>query len=105
MAVCAQTRRHGVTPRKWEAGTAVIEDSIRPRTRVVALIASLWKAGRDMIGVGSPLIVLQMTRHAGRARQGVVIAHMAVDALTRWNRVQAGQGKPRAVVIEGRICP
>ena len=105
MAVRAQTRRHGVASRQWEAGAAVIEGRVRPRTRTVALIACLRKAGGNVIGVGGPLIVLQMTRHAGRARQGVVIVHMAIDALTRWNRVQAGQGEPGTVVIEGGICP
>ena len=94
-----------MTSRQGETGAAVIEDGIRPRTRVVALIACLRKAGRNVIGVGSPLIVLQMTSHAGRARQGVVIVHMTIDALTRWNRVQAGQRETRAVVIEDCICP
>ena len=94
-----------MTSRQWEAGTAVIEGGIRPRARAVALIASLRKAGRNVTGVGGPLIVLEMTRHAGRARQGVVVVHMAIDALTRWNSVQAGQRKTGAVVIEGRICP
>ena len=83
----------------------MIEDGIRPRTRVVALIACLRKASRNVVGVGSPLIVLQMTRHAGRARQGVVIVHMAIHALTGWDSVQAGQGETRTVVIEGGICP
>ena len=46
-----------------------------------------------------------MARHAGRARQGVIIVDMAIDALTRWNRVQARQSEPGTVVIEGRICP
>ena len=92
-------------PRQRETGTTVIEDGIRPRSRVVALIACLRKAGRNVIGVCRSLIVLQMTRHAGRARQCVVIVDMAIDALTRWNGVQAGQREPRTVVIEGRVCP
>jgi hypothetical protein len=83
----------------------VIEDGIGPRRRVVALITRLRKAGRDVIRVRGSLIVLQMTRHAGRARQGVVIVDMAIDALTRWNGVEAGQRETRTVVIEGRICP
>ena len=83
----------------------MIENGIGPRTGVVALIACLREARRNVVGVCRPLIVLQMTRHAGPARQGVVIVHMAIDALTRWNRVQAGQGETRTVVIEDRICP
>jgi len=71
----------------------------------VALIACLREAGRNVVRVCGSLIVLQMARHAGRARQGVIIVDMAIDALTRWNRVQAGQGEPGTVVIEGRICP
>lgn len=46
-----------------------------------------------------------MARHAGRARQRVVIADMAIDALPRWDSVQAGQWETGTVVIERRICP
>ena len=83
----------------------MIESGIGPRRRAVALIAGLRKAGRNVIGVRGPLIVLQMTRHTGRARQGVVIVRMAIDALPRWNCMQTGQRETRTVVIEGRICP
>ena len=79
-----------MTSRQWETGAAVIEDGICPRTRVVALITCLRKAGCNVIGVSGSLIVLQMARHAGRARQAVVIVDMAVDALPRWDGVQAG---------------
>jgi len=83
----------------------VIEGRICPRSRGVALIACLGEAGRNVIGVCGPLIVLQMTRNAGRARQGVVIVDMAISALPRWRRVQSGEWEACTVVIEGRICP
>lgn len=105
MAIRAETRRHGVTSRQGETGIAVVEGGIGPRTRAVALIACLRKAGRNVIRVCGSLIVLQMTCHAGRARQGVVIVHVAIDALPRWNGVQSGQWETSSVVIEGRICP
>ena len=94
-----------MTSRQRETGTTVIEDGIGPRRRVVALVTCLREAGRNVIRVCGSLIVLQMTGHAGRARQGVVIVDMAIDALPRWNGVQAGQREARTVVIEGRICP
>ena len=105
MAVRTQTRRHRVTSRQRETGAAVMEGGIGPRRRVMALITCLREAGRNVIRVCGSLIVLQMTRYASRARQGVVIVDMAIDALTRWNGVQAGQRETRTVVIEGRICP
>jgi len=71
----------------------------------VALVAGLRKAGRNVIGVCSPLIVLQVTRDTGSARQIVVIADMAIGALARWHGVQSGERKTCAVVIEGRIGP
>lgn len=89
-----------MTCRQRKTGTAVIEDGIGPRGRVVALITGLREAGRNVIGVCSSLIVLQVTRYAGRARQGVVIVDMAIDALPRWHGVQAGQRETRTVVIE-----
>lgn len=105
MAVCTLTRRHRVASRQRETGAAVIEDRIGPRGRVVALITRLRETGSHVIRVCGSLIVLQMASHAGPARQGVIIVDMAIDALPRWNSVQAGQGEPSAVVIEGRICP
>ena len=105
MAVRALTRRHGVTSRQWETGAAVIEDGIGPRRCVVALITCLRKAGGNVIRVCGSLIVLQVTRHAGSARQRVIIVDMTIDALTRWNSVQAGQGETGTVVIEGRVGP
>ena len=105
MAVRTQTRRQRVTSRQRETGAAVIEGGIGPRRRVMALITCLREAGRNVIRVCGSLIVLQMTRYASRARQGVVIVDMAIDALPRWNSVQSGQGEPGTVVIEGPICP
>ena len=46
-----------------------------------------------------------MTGHAGRAGQVVVVVDVAIDALTRWHDVHAGQRETGTGVIEGRICP
>ena len=46
-----------------------------------------------------------MTGHAGRARQVVVTVDVAIDALTRWHGVHAGERETGTVVIEDRICP
>ena len=105
MAVRALPWRNSVTSRQRETGAAVIERRVCPRTRVVALIACLREAGGNVIGVCSPLIVLQMTRHTGGARQIVVIADMAIGTLPRWHGVQSGERETCAVVIEDRICP
>ena len=71
----------------------------------MALIARLGEIRGGVIRIGRPLIVLQMTGHAGRARQVVVIVDVAIDALTRWHRVHAGERETGTVVIEDRIGP
>ena len=105
MAIRALPRRNSVTSRQRETGAAVIERRVCPRTRVVALIACLRESGGNVIGVCSPLIVLQMTRDTGGARQIVVIVDMAIGALPRRHGVQSGERESGAVVIEDRICP
>lgn len=56
-------------------------------------IARLGKVGSDVVRVGSTLIVLQMTSHASRAIERVIVVDMTVGTLPRRHSVGAGQGK------------
>jgi len=87
MAIRALTRRHRVHPRQREAGVAVVEGRIRPVVSVVALLAGLRKACRDVIGIRRALEVRQVATHACPGANRVVIVDVAIRALPRWYRV------------------
>ena len=65
MAVGALPRRHRVHTGQGEGGKRVIERRVRPGDRVMTLIAGLREASRNVVRIGSRLIVLQMAAHAG----------------------------------------
>lgn len=68
----------------------MIEGCIQPRTRVVALITSLREVPGDVIRICSALEIFQVTGHACRTCQVVVVADVAVGTLPRWNGVGPG---------------
>lgn len=105
VAIGALPRRHRVRSRQREAGAVVIEGRIEPRTGVVALIAALRKVRRYVIRIRCSLIVLQVTTHAGRASEVVIVVDMAIRALTRWYGVHPRQREVRHVVIERGVRP
>lgn len=53
-------------PSQRESCAVVAKGSIRPRNRVVALLAGLGKVGAHVIRVGRSLVVLQVASHASR---------------------------------------
>ena len=88
-----------------KAGAVVIKGRVQPRTRVVALFATLREIRRHVVRICRPLIVLQMTTHAGSSGQVVVVVGMAVRALTRWHCMHPGQGEVRQAVVKRRVRP
>ena len=89
-----------------ERCVVVIKGAIGPEHGVVTDLACRREPRSNVIyRRGGSVVIGLMTRDASRVGQLVIIVDMAIDALTRWNRVQAGQGEPGTVVIEGRICP
>ena len=85
----------------------VVEARIQPRRSAVAVLTSrgeeLWLRGVSWV---RRLVVIRlMTANAGCRQRRVVVVHMAIRALARWNCMQAGQWERRVVVIERRIRP
>lgn len=58
MAVGALPRRYRVHAGQWKCGKRMIERRVRPGDRVMTLIAGLREASRNMVRIGSRLIVL-----------------------------------------------
>ena len=70
--------RHGrVKASQCKSCSRVIESCISPRSRVVALLAGLRKIGLHVIGISRVLKIFEVTRHARRAGQVVVVIDVA----------------------------
>lgn len=105
VAVRALAWRHRVQSGQRESGAVVIERRTEPRARVMALLAGLREILRDVIWIGRTLEIFQVARHTSRAPQTVVIANVAIDALSRRNRMRSGQHKTCTAVIERGVEP
>ena len=105
VAVRAQARRHRVPAAERKPGAAVVEGCVQPRNRIVALLAGLSEIRRGVVGIGRPLVVLQVARDARSARKVVVVVDVAVGALPGWNRMTAGKWKSDRTMIEVRREP
>jgi hypothetical protein len=86
VAVGALPRRHGVRSGQREARGRVIKLTIGPKYCVVAVFAGRREA-RMRNGSRRGSVVLLVARVAGCAIQRVVVADMAVGALTRGHGV------------------
>ncbi len=80
----------------------MIELGRLPRGGVVTNLASLGESCLHVIGIGRPLVVLEMTGHAGRGSQVVIVVDVAVRTLARRNGMATRQGEVHRVVIE--VC-
>lgn len=105
VAIGTLTRRNRMRARQRESGAVVIERSVQPGTRVVALLAGLREVRRNVIGIRRSLKIFQVARHAGRAGQVVIVVDVTIRALTRRNRMRSGQRKACAGMVELRVQP
>ena len=104
----------GVAIRKWEAERSVIKRSRAPGSDGMALRTGRGgsrKAGLDVIGNVTAerrraVPAAEVTSHAVRGVQRIIIVHMARGAW-RWRRrhVRAGESKTGRAVIEGSRVP
>jgi len=100
VTIGALPRRNCMHARQREPGAVMVERRIQPGSRVVALIAALRKVRRHVIGIRCSLVILQVTGHTSGAGEVVIVVHVAVGALPRWNCVHAGQREGCERVIE-----
>ena len=105
VAIGTLTRWHGVQTGQREPGAVVIEGRIQPGRGAVARLASLREVPRDVIRVRCALEVGHMAGNTGRAIQGVVVIHVAVDTLSRRHRVQTGQRETGGRVVKFAVGP
>ena len=58
-----------------------------------------------MVRIRRALIILEMAADACRGGQVVIVVNVAIGALARRYRVQAGQREARVVMVEGCVHP
>ena len=106
VAISAKARRDRMRTGELESRAGVVERAISPLNGVVAGLARGWETRCDVIHRRQGTrVVLGVAREACRAIERVVVVHVAVGALARWNRVRPGQRKSSAVVVEGCVQP
>jgi hypothetical protein len=105
VAIGAGARRHRVQTSEREAGAVVVECRVQPTAGGVTGFASLREPAGNVVGIRSPLEILEVARHASSAVQSVVAVDVAIGALSRRICVQAGQRKAGGGVIELAVGP
>ena len=83
----------------------MVERRVHPCAGSVALVASLRKIRRHVIGIRRALKIFQVARDASRGAQREVTVDVAIGALTRWHGVQSGQNKAGCRVVKFCIAP
>ena len=98
-------RGHGVHARERKSGAVVVKRRVHPVAGVVALLASLGETGGDVVGIARALEIFQVTGHARRAVERVVIADVTIGALPGGHGVHARQSKAGDGVIKRGVGP
>lgn len=102
--VALRARDAQVESGERELGQAVVHGRLIPTRGGVALFAVLRHAGGSVVRVLRSVVIVEVTRGAGRAQPGVGPTRMARGAGLSY--VHAGQGESReGVVIELGPCP
>lgn len=104
VAIGALPRRHGVQPSQRKTSRGVIELSVGPEIRVVALLAGDRKAG---VGYWRSRVVVigLMATDARCDRDVVVVLAVTIATLARWNHMRPSQRESGFRVIEARWLP
>lgn len=101
--VALRALQRDVSPSQRKAGGRVIESGVRPGRRAVAGFASLRHSGLHVIGIGRPLVILQVARDARSVGQVVISVDVALRTLQR--NVRPTQREAGLAVIEGGVSP
>ena len=105
VAIRTLPRRYRVHPGQCKTGAGVVESRVEPRSRVVALLASLGEVRRRVVRVRRALIILQVARDARRVGNVVVVVDMAICALSWRDGVHSRQGEGRLRVVKRSRLP
>ena len=100
VAVRALPWRHHMVARQRKSRFRVVKRCRLPSRSVVAHLAGLREPALHMVGIRRVLEVLQMTRHASRRRDVVVVVHVTVRALPWRHGVHARQWEVHRRVVE-----
>ena len=92
-------------PGERESSFIVIECRAYPAAGGVTGFARLRESAGNVVGIRSPLEILEVARHARSAVQGVVAVDVTIGALSRRIRVQSSQGKAGGGVIKLAVGP
>ena len=105
VAVETDARRIGMRVGERESYRSVIEGRGLPRDCRVALLASLSEASGHVVRILRALKIRQVTAHARRRGDVVVVVDVAVEADARGIGVRIGQRKAYRRVIKCRRLP
>ena len=106
VAVCAQPRRHDVGARQCKTGGGVVEGCVGPQHGVMTGCARGRERSRNMVYRRSRIVVIGLVaRHAGRARQIVVVVNVAIGTQPRRHEMRTGEREPGRAVVERRVEP
>lgn len=101
--VTLRTGDRGMHAGKRPPGLRVIELSTAPRVCIVAVLASRRNSRLFVIGIGGPVVVVQVTRHTRSVCQMIVAVCMASRALD--DLVLSGQSPTRLGVVKECVRP
>ena len=100
VAIRTLSRRNRVRSRKREVHGRVVETGGLPGGRRVARLASLREVPGHVIGIRRSLKILQVTRNAGRRRNGVIVIDVAIRTLAWRHRVRSRKREVHGRVVE-----
>lgn len=101
--VTLRAQQAGMRTHQGKAGGGMVEGPAAPVCGVVALLASLREIRLHVVGVGRLLVIRQVTRHARRVSQLVIVIDVALGTLKAG--VSPGEGKACSCMVEASTVP
>lgn len=105
VAIAAGARRYSVRAGQYKIDHRVIEGCRLPGYGGMALRAIGGEIRSHVVGVRGPLKILEMAGNACRARQVVIVAYMAIDALPGRDGMPSTQREAYGRVVEFSVQP
>src|SRR5262249_42692670 len=105
VAIRARARRPHMSPPPRNPRFCVLAPLSVPARSIMARIAGLREALRNMVGVRRPLKIFEVARNASVRAQGVIVVYVTVRASSRRHCMHASQWEINRVVVEARRRP